>query len=102
MCNVETRGRWNAKLAKEGHKCKAQDDLQDMLSETSSCEYNQRYLIPAKSKSNVHNLAGTLQNGYRTPDSYTNDSGARTPSESSFFEVTDASYFFAPSCGYFR
>lgn len=51
VCNVEIRGRQNAKLTAEGHGCRAKDELQETLSETSSAEYNQRYLIPAKRKS---------------------------------------------------
>jgi len=93
LCNVETRARWNAKLAAEGHQCKAKDDTQDLLSEVSGDEYNQRYLIPAKQKSNKHKLSGTLQNGYDTPRSYTSSNRPPTPSENSFFEVTDGSYF---------
>lgn len=145
VCAVETRARWNSKLAREGRGAKKGEDVQDLISETSSQDYNQHYMIPSKPRSNVHYCAGTLQNGMDTPDSFRNyrnnlalaklnkrcsssggssascssassggsssrllnrrsssASTASTTSDMSLFEVTDGSYFYAPSCGYFR
>jgi len=68
VTNTELRARWNAKLAREGWRCKAEDSNCDDLE--SDFSFNQHYRIPAKPRSNVHYCAGTLQAGYATPDSF--------------------------------
>ncbi|CAD7949797.1 unnamed protein product [Amoebophrya sp. A120] len=106
VTDTECRARWNAKLAREGRGAKCREPLQRaMIEETASADYNAHYVVPAKPKSNVHNCAGTLQNGYDTPRSFrdapASEAGESTSSRQ-LFEITDGSLFFAPSCGYFR
>ncbi|CAD7940588.1 unnamed protein product [Amoebophrya sp. A25] len=110
VTDTECRARWNAKLAREGRGAKCRDPVQQTLSDTASADYNAHYLVPRKPRSNVHNCAGTLQNGYETPNSFKYGGG----SEASFdmgepgrgandmWEVTDGSLFYSPTCGYFR